>query len=1001
VITGRVANANGQYLENAQIAVKNTTLQVFTDASGTYRLTDVPSGSVILQVLYTGLETREITVAVPAGGAIAQDIELSERVNGQPLKLDPYTITASREMSVAALAVNEQRFAPNIKNVVAADAFGDISQGNVGEFIKYLPSISADFADPNVISVQVRGLPSNLTQVTSDGSQLASAHTGGSTRVFQFDQVSINNLSRVELTKVPTPADPADSLGGIINLVSKSAFERKKAQFNYRIYLNGRQGNLTASRLPDPLDKKRYRVLPNADFTYTVPVNDRFGLVLSGISANSYDERHVAARVYNTSLANSGASVAKPFFQSFILQDAPRFIYRDSLSLKGEWRATPNSVLSVSFEHSGFLEYFGMNQLTANSGGNALPTAGGQPLTFGPDFTRGATGRGTLVLDGQYFDIRGATDSGNVRYRFDNGTWQIKASASQSKSTTRFDDTEDGHFYSMTTQLSAAPGFIGSPFTVNFLGITHEGPRPLEIRDAQNQAVDITAPKNYQLATASSLPRDVIDEVQTMNLSIRRRINRLAFPLALEGGAAQRTQKRDTRLQSATWTYNGPDGNPATVDPATPYLTGITADSRDAGYGFLNIPWVSNTKAYAAWKSNPALFTQTLAQQVAAETFRIGRSEAFQETVSAGYLELEARFLRNRLRVLGGVRYEKTVGKGQGPLSEPMGIYVRAADGSFAHDSRGALIRKPEAGAVGSLDQLRLTLFERAARARRSYDGYYPSLHLTYNIASSLQARLAYAKTYGRPNFNQIIPNATINDFDTANAAGVLGTINVRNPALRPWSAHNYDLSIEHYTNNGGVYSVGVYQKDLDGFFEQRVRVATAEDLTALDLEPRYVGYQLTTTYNLGKGHASGWEFNARQSLDVLGRWGRWFDVFGNTTLYKEISGLRGKTINAGVTFRLRPITLETKVNYRGETRRAAVAALGPDAYEFEGARTTVDLNLTYSLSARLSVFLSSSNALDDRPSADRRGSQTPEYARRFREQQYGALYSLGVRGTF
>jgi TonB-dependent receptor len=326
---------------------------------------------------------------------------------------------------------------------------------------------------------------------------------------------------------------------------------------------------------------------------------------------------------------------------------------------------------------------------------------------------------------------------------------------------------------------------------------------------------------------------------------------------------------------------------------------------------------------------------------------------------------------------------------------------VRAADGSFAHDSRGALIRKPEAGAVGSLDQLRLTLFERAARAKRSYDGYYPSLHLTYNIASSLQARFAYAKTYGRPNFNQIIPNATINDFDTANAAGVLGTINVRNPALRPWSAHNYDLSIEHYTNNGGVYSVGVYQKDLDGFFEQRVRVATAEDLTALDLEPRYVGYQLTTTYNLGKGHASGWEFNARQSLDVLGRWGRWFDVFGNTTLYKEISGLRGKTINAGVTFRLRPITLETKVNYRGETRRAAVAALGPDAYEFEGARTTVDLNLTYSLSARLSVFLSSSNALDDRPSADRRGSQTPEYARRFREQQYGALYSLGVRGTF
>ena len=1002
-VVGRVANQTGGYLENAQVSIVGTHRQVVTDDAGQFVLTDVPAGSAMLRVFYTGLEPREQSVLVRAGEAVTQNIELGTRgADAAITKLDPFMIAASREMSVSALAVNEQRFAANIKNVVAADAFGDVSQGNVGEFIKYLPSITADFADPNIISISVRGLPSNLTQVTSDGAQMASAHTGGSTRVFQFDQVSINNLSRVELAKVPTPADPADSLGGIVNLVSKSAFERKTAQFNYRAYLNGRQGQLSASRLPDTMEGKRYRVLPNADFTYTAPINERFGIVVSGITANSFDERRVSARVFNTSLAGSGASVSQPFMQSWIMQNAPRFIYRDSLSLKADWRITPHSVIAVGVEHSGFLEYFGMNQLTASVG--TLPTplaAGGAPLAFGPDFTRGAAGRGTLVVDGQYFDIRGKTNLGSARYRFDNGTWQIKAGASESRSTTRFDDTGDGHFYTLTTQLGSGAAFVGSAFSVNFLDIANEGPRGLDFRDSQNRRIDLTNPKNYQLASGSSLPRDVVDEVLVLNLSVRRRINQLPFPFAIEGGGAQRRQQHDTRLGNSVWTYNGPDGNAATADPASPYLASVLYDRRDHGFGIFNIPWVSPTKGYAAWQKAPTLFAQTVAQQVAAETFRLGRSEEIEEKVSAGYIQAEGKLFRSRVRVLTGLRYERTEVKGQGPLSVPSAVFQREAAGNLVRDARGQPIRRPDAGAVGSVEQTRLTLLERAARASRFYDGYYPSLHVTQNITPNWQARFAYARTYGRPNFSQIIPNTTINDFDSADTTGALGTISVRNSGLRPWKAENYDLSIEHYTESGGLYTVGVYRKDLDGFFAQRIKLATAEDLAELDLEPRYVGYQITTTYNLGKGRVSGLELNGRQPLAALGRYGRPFEVFANGTFYKDTNALNGRTINIGLITRVKPVTFETKMNYRSESRRAAVAALGPDAYEFEGARTTVDLTLTYALMKRVSLFASSSNALNDKPSADRRGSSTPEYARRFREQEYGALYSLGIRGTF
>lgn len=161
------------------------------------------------------------------------------------------------------------------------------------------------------------------------------------------------------------------------------------------------------------------------------------------------------------------------------------------------------------------------------------------------------------------------------------------------------------------------------------------------------------------------------------------------------------------------------------------------------------------------------------------------------------------------------------------------------------------------------------------------------------------------------------------------------------------------------------------------------------------------MGYQITTTYNRGAGKTHGIEVYGRQSLGEFLSWARWFDVFANAAFFKDIDGLNGRTINAGVTFRRNPITFQAKTNYRSEYRNAAVAALGSDAYEYEGARTTFDLTLIYTLSPRLSIFASSSNAFNDKPSADRRGSETPEYAWRFREQSYGAFYSLGIRGTF
>jgi iron complex outermembrane recepter protein len=1002
-LTGRVENsATGQYLNNARVTILATGAVAFTDESGSYHLPNLPLGPTTLRVFYTGLEPRDVTVEVgPRRTNLDIDLAAAATDPSGLVKLSRYVVADSTEMDPETIAINEQRFSANLKSVVAAGTYGDIAEGNLGEFMKYLPGVTADFADPTILSVSVRGLNSNLTSVTSDGAQMANAHYGGATRVFQFEQVSINNIARVELTKVPTPSQPADTLGGVINMVSKSAFERKTAQFNYRLYLSANEGDFTLSKVPHTFEEKRYRVLPSMDFTYTLPVNKNFGLVVSGLSSSQFNDLHLAARTYTASAAGSAASFANPFFQTLTLQDGPRYTQRNSGSLKADWRVVPNGVLSASYQQNTFTNDVGIYQLLLNAGATATPSiAGGTPLTFGPDFTSGATGRGAISMQGLFYKLRGTTRSGNVRYRHDDGTWKVESGVSRSSSRSTFRDTDDGHFYNVISQINPA-------IRISFTEINHDAPGKFQLFNNANQPVDFYDIANHRITQASSSLRDVGDDVSTADLSVGRQLNGFVIPISVKVGGAYRLQERDSRMRFRVWTFNGPDGNPNTIESAAPYVTQVY-NHRNSDFGIANVPWISPHRVWQAYQENPALLSQTPAQVVAEESFRISNSEAVQEEVDAGFFQTEMRLFKNRLQLLTGVRYEKTIGKGQGELFEPTAVWVRTANGEFAHNAAGARIRRADAGAVGSLEELRLIRVERGLRAKRSYDGYYPSLHLNFNASENFLVRFGYAKTYGRPNFGEIIPSATVNEFDTEDPNAIGGTISVTNPGLKPWKADNYDLSLEYYTAKGGMFSIGLFRKDVNGFFITQTKTATQADLETLNLDPRYLGWLLTTKFNSGAARLSGIEFNVKHSLAPLGRWGQPFTVFANGAKIDIDANGQGsfsanitESANWGVTFTHRRLTLMAKWNYRGLQRMNAIPALGADSYQYDTPRTTLDLNVDFRISPRLTLFASARNALSENPVLHRYGSQTPDYAKQFRVNKTGAQYNFGIKGTF
>ncbi|WP_414662210.1 TonB-dependent receptor [Horticoccus sp. 23ND18S-11] len=1011
-ISGRVQNVvTGQYLNNARVSVRGTDLIAFTDQSGTYRLIRVPGGPVVLDVSYTGLDAQQLTVQLTPGQEVTQHVDLTSAArygaNASVVQLDSFVVATSRETDGNAIAVNEQRYAANIKNVVAADSLGDVMDGNVGEFLKYVPGVTPeyDYEDGTTVStISIRGFAPHMVAVSTDGAQMANTSNAlGDSRAFSFNQASINNISRIEVAKVPTPANRADSLSGSVNMISKSAFERKSMQFRYNLNLAANSENFNLRKTPHTTDEKVYKMRPGGNFDLTLPINSRFGLVMTGAATERYAKLHYSYKTYNSAGTGTGATESKPFLQTYRLLDSPRTLVRQSIGLKADWQVTRHGVLSVGGQVSHFQSTRIATEFTASAGNNAVPTpATGTPFSYGDDFTVGATGRGSVTLGGATSThiVTDAT-AGNARYRYDNGRWKVSLAADTSRAAGGYRDQSEGHFRQMAISLR-------NPSRLVFRNINEVRPETLQIFDNTNREVDLYDINNYQLTTTNSTPRKTREDFESGSADVGRTLDFLPFPASVQVGAHQRTQTRDIRRRNENWTYNGINGDRS---PA-PFLSPVYKGQYHY-YGFRNVPHLSPMLAWDAYQANPALFTKTAAQLVTEETFRINNSQLFEEGVTAYYAQTEFSLFKYRLKVLTGVRYEKTETEGRGALVDLSAVWARNSDGTFVRNAAGQRVRRLEAGAVGSMQQLGLTHQERKFRAERDYDGYYPSLHLNYNFADNLIGRAAYAKTYGRPNLNNIIPTAQVdeadlNDEQLGNPAVVQGNITVTNTGLRPWSAHNYDLSLEYYTKSGGVISGGFFLKEISDFFADSVRIATAVDVAELDLDPRYIGWRVSTQVNGGSARVYGGELNLRQSLRELGAWGRNVNVFINGTKLRlegrsvaSFNAFTPETLNWGFSYTRRQASFMAKWNYRGKRRLGAQPQIGTEAFEWDDRRLTLDLNFDYQLKKWLQLYISAQNVFNTRTITMRYGPATPDYAKIYLTGANGVGITMGVKGTF
>jgi TonB-dependent receptor len=656
---------------------------------------------------------------------------------------------------------------------------------------------------------------------------------------------------------------------------------------------------------------------------------------------------------------------------------------------KIDWRITPENSLQASFVHSSRESFTRQNIIRAVMGAGA---------TGGPDFTQGAAAGVDNVNQNpnqntQYRNL----DHAVVTFRREAGRWSFGADFSYSVGGFEVQDVADGFLQNI--------GMTNPNLRVRSDGLSGIYDRRIPRITAVSRTgapVDIYDGGNLTINTVQSSPRTIENESLRAAFHVTR--DRLFdLPLKLKAGTVVDRMDKEDRTETKSWNFNPPGGAAGRL-ASNHDLIATEYSNRwfftDAFGAQVRPRWVSARKMYGLFQANPGWFALN---ETAAHINEVNGALDLQETVSAAYLRLDARLADERLWLVGGVRFEHTHVQGRGPRNDISATYRRNPDGSFVRDAAGRLVPiTTDALARTKLQYVKLGTFR-----EKSYSGYYPSLNASFNLTDRIVARAAYARTIGRPDHPQIIPNASIADPDNQAADKV---ITISNPGLLPWTANNYDFTLEAYGLKRATLSASVFQKDLKGFFSTRRVPSTPETLAEYGFTNEFLIYDLQTTVNGGSASVKGLELSYRQSLDFF-PWGRGLQFFVNLTRLRlagpnadDFTEFSPQDLNWGVTYGFRKFLIKVNTTSSDPVRRriaSAATATQPTAYEYRGALTRSDVSLEYQFSRRFVVYASIRNFQSAEVRNDRYNALTPMYTAPSNYQFSPTNFTLGVKGEF
>lgn len=1034
-IEGRVFNARrGEYVENARITVDGSNQQVLSDSTGQYRLANVPAGTVTLKIFYTGLGSSSEVVAVIPGQTVQRDITLAGAESmpgkavavGETVKLDAFTVTTTKEMDGAALAINEQRFAKNMMNVVSADEFGTIADGSVGEFMKFLPGITSDYTGGDARRFSINGVPAGNVPISMGGFDMASAAGAGTGRQIELDQVSINSVARIEVNRSPVPDTPGSALAGSVNFVPRSSFERNKPVYSYSVAFLMKDAERAFMRqTPGPSwGEKTYKIHPGFDVSAVVPVTKNFGFTVSGGASVQYTPQSNTAMQWRGTAATTSANAANgtpgvlpattpdnPYLGIFSWRDSGKTTSRESFSSTLDWRFTRADRITVGFSYGMLKEDFATRSQTFTinrvAPGNWTSTHTWGAFSTFP--TSGAINAGQFSIANSGRIRPGRTYTPSLRWLHDGPIWKSDAGAAYGSSRIDYQDIDKGRFNGVTVQRNNV--------TINFDDIFYLRPGKITVTDPSGRPVDPSNLDSYSLVSANSNRQRTYDSTRQAYYNLRRDFRLGGNVLTVKAGADIRTKIRDLRGPGGnleTYTYVGPDGRASTTPTTT---AGLIND--DSPAHFLDVPYsqripdfgmpkqqhVDNSKVWDDYVANPRNWTRNAVTEYQALTRFSKRAE---EIISALFIRGDLSLLNNRLRLTGGVRAEQTNIDAQGPREDPALNYQRNANGDVIRNAAGVIqLIEP----AGSLAAWQRTLLDRGTPVKKEYLRFFPSINASYDLREGLIARLAYSQSVGRPDFNQYMGGVLLPDIELLNPNS---RITVNNASIKAWQAETYMARIDYYFGTVGTLSLTGFIRDYTNFFVNVTSPVSAQFLETYGLdEAEYGGIQVVTQFNDPENiRQHGFEIDYKQSLTFLPNWARGVQVFANLSSQRakgtdNMQDMNPLVVNWGISLNRQKWNIRINENYRGIQRRGVVAStatngIEPGTYNYRPKRLYIDVSGEYYISRKFGLFASIRNLNGATEDTKIYGPNTPAFAKfRQRDDYGGSLWTAGIKGTF
>lgn len=844
-VTGQVYNpATNEYVQNAEVRVDGTDITTVTGTGGYYRLANVPAGEVTVTVTYVGYPAFSQKVNVTAGDTATRDFEISAQSSGQQasgdaIQLEAYVVSSEREGNSKAIASQKRNM--NVTTSVASDIFGDVTDGNIGEFLKYLPGVDVDYVESETRGPRLGGMDAQYVGVSFDGVRLASAdanRTGDLGGATSFEAFSISSVESIEIHRTTSSDMDADSPAGTINLKTRRAFDRKGRRIGYNFSYNINSEEFTWDKTYGPAANERLKMRPNYSFEYSDQFfNNRVGIVASMSHADSYTEQYRHNMTYNTTTT---AADQRPLVLTALnFKDGAKNIVKDTYTVTTDFKVTDRLVVSNTVIYNFALGQFFNREFTFNAAQNNT-NANGRQNVLGDGVNTVQTN--PVVGTNRNSAIAGGSASKKThtvtvfpRFELKLDNWTLDGGMSWSRSRNDYEALEEGHTRSNDV----------NSITSDFVA-TRSNHTSYEWTIQQTSGPDWFNLANRTNPRITNEGRYANTELWSGDLNARWVLPWDKMPTVLKFGGkwAEDNRLNGNETSAWIWSYVGPGGNirnpngtitttgsfaahPLPFAWSTGTTNILTVKDLQGNVRPNGIPRPDDTVLANLFYSNPEYFVNTMTADNYFNAF-VGPVRRMTRTVTAGYGMADMR-VNSKIAVRAGVRWEDT----ESVFKEPN---ARTSDEVVA-----AGFPITTAGRASTIPGIQYQFQSRPRIERVSeYDNLFPMVSVKYDITNRLQFHTGFNKAISRPPVDHLTGAWIVND-DTM-------LVTAPNPNLLPEYSKNFAARLAYYFEPAGQFSVTVTQNDIRNLREERT--GTAEEFGLGD-DPVYGSYDFRTRFNV------------------------------------------------------------------------------------------------------------------------------------------------------